>query len=786
MKVSCTPDCKGKVCGPDGVGGSCGTCPENRYCDGETGQCIASLFVNPDDADTFGGNATQIDNALGLTIDNIVPLFSTIGVNPNDPNDPTEVKAIPDQQTPILLQPDGSYHLFGTGVALNLGSQSEEGHGCVSLISTKDLTNGNAYSSKGIVLPSNCICPDDMPLSKLQCGQDPPGVSDNYAPYVGMLSVFPIKKSLNHLMGFYIADQSAVFADDTKCNKGGEGAGYYGQVGFATSEDGGQTWTKHGPVLSGEPLPRREDASASANGLSQPTFIQAGNYIYAYLDYHPSGAWPPENPNTTKGIQVARARIQSDGLPGEWWKLYHGTFDSGQPGLNGLGDLIPSLDKRMPWISYNTYLGKYLMTFVAEDGWYYSTLDPKHLDQQDWSEPEPFLGIPGISNWKKGHPTWENMVFVTPGLASNHITGQEGLVFFAAMPCWSGCSNGQPGGRAALVGRYRINSNPQCLPVVDMSIAPTSLNFGSVNVGQSSKQTITITNQASSTAASTGNVGTLSAPFSVVSGGGAFNLSPKHSVTVTVQFSPTVAGPASASLSVTHNATNKTSPTTVELSGIGVVPSINISITPSAVNFGSVNVGQSSKQTITIANHASSTAALTGNVGTLSAPFSVVSGGGAFNLSPGQSVTVTVQFSPTVAGPASASFPITHNATHQTSPTNLSLGGTGVNIPVISVTPTSNDYGKVKVKGTKSASFVVKNIGAADLSISGSKLTGTDASMFSITSGSGSETISPGKSLTIKVAFKPTSAGSKSAMLEITSSDPVTPILDDPLRGTGQ
>lgn len=164
-KVSCTPDCKGKVCGPDGVGGSCGTCPENRYCDGKTGQCIESLFVNPDNADTFGGNPTPIDNALGLTIDNIVPLFSTIGANPNDPNDPTEVKGIPDQQTPILLQPDGSYHLFATGVALNLDPDSEEGHGCVSLLSTKDLTNSNAYSSKGIVLPSNCICPDNTLLS---------------------------------------------------------------------------------------------------------------------------------------------------------------------------------------------------------------------------------------------------------------------------------------------------------------------------------------------------------------------------------------------------------------------------------------------------------------------------------------------------------------------------------------------------------------------------------------------------------------------------------------------
>jgi hypothetical protein len=103
---------------------------------------------------------------------------------------------------------------------------------------------------------------------------------------------------------------------------------------------------------------------------------------------------------------------------------------------------------------------------------------------------------------------------------------------------------------------------------------------------------------------------------------------------------------------------------------------INISVTTTSVNFGSVNVGQVANQNITITNQASSNAALTGNVGTLSAPFSVVSGGGAFNLAPGQSVTVTVQFSPTTAGSASASLSITHNATNQTSPTNISLSGT--------------------------------------------------------------------------------------------------------------
>jgi len=102
------------------------------------------------------------------------------------------------------------------------------------------------------------------------------------------------------------------------------------------------------------------------------------------------------------------------------------------------------------------------------------------------------------------------------------------------------------------------------------------------------------------------------------------------------------------------------------------------------------------------------------------------------------------------------------------------------------VIPPSGDFKKVKVKTSKTASFVVKNNGKASLSITSSTITGTDASMFKITSGGGSKTIKPGKSLTIKVAFKPTSTGPKSAILEIISNDPVAPTIDVPLSGTGQ
>lgn len=108
-----------------------------------------------------------------------------------------------------------------------------------------------------------------------------------------------------------------------------------------------------------------------------------------------------------------------------------------------------------------------------------------------------------------------------------------------------------------------------------------------------------------------------------------------------------------------------------------------------------------------------------------------------------------------------------------------------ISLPKISVTPTAYDFGNVKMKKSKIASFKVTNSGTANLLISTS-IGGTDASMFNIRSGSGSKTIKPGRTLTIRVAFKPTSTGSKTSTLEITSNDPNMPTIDIPLSGTGQ
>ena len=224
------------------------------------------------------------------------------------------------------------------------------------------------------------------------------------------------------------------------------------------------------------------------------------------------------------------------------------------------------------------------------------------------------------------------------------------------------------------------------------------MNFGNVNVGQTLDQTVTITNQGSS-GTLTGNVGALSFPFSVVSGGGAFSLTPGQSQSVVVRFSPTAIGPFSGTLAITHNAGNQSSPVNVPLSGIGVHVSpgpINISMVHVCVDFGSGAVGQIFDQTLTITNQASSTGTLAGNVGVPSPPFSVVSGSGPFSLTPGQSKPVVVRFSPMATGPFSGTLSINHNAGNQNSPINVPLSGTGIpqnpGAINISVTPSSRKF----------------------------------------------------------------------------------------------
>ena len=104
------------------------------------------------------------------------------------------------------------------------------------------------------------------------------------------------------------------------------------------------------------------------------------------------------------------------------------------------------------------------------------------------------------------------------------------------------------------------------------------------------------------------------------------------------------------------------------------------------------------------------------------------------------------------------------------------LGGFGGGTPpppngVLS--PESHDFGS-RQTGTSSAAFgfTLSNTGGSQLASVGIGIVGTDASQFAISATTCGSTLGPGASCTINVVHAPSAAGTHSAMLQVTSSDP--------------
>ncbi len=105
--------------------------------------------------------------------------------------------------------------------------------------------------------------------------------------------------------------------------------------------------------------------------------------------------------------------------------------------------------------------------------------------------------------------------------------------------------------------------------------------------------------------------------------------------------------------------------------------------------------------------------------------------------------------------------------------------------PDIASSPASQDYGIVGVNISYDKTFTISNEGDANLVISSITRTGSTSEFFFPTLQAIPNYISPRGKFVISVRFKPTSAGTKSAVLHIASNDPDEPTFDIALSGKG-
>ena len=232
---------------------------------------------------------------------------------------------------------------------------------------------------------------------------------------------------------------------------------------------------------------------------------------------------------------------------------------------------------------------------------------------------------------------------------------------------------------------------------------------------------------------------------------------------------------ASGTSTVTLSATNSTGTGNATLT-LTIANGAQLSVSPSPVAFGNVNVGSNSTKTVTLTN--------TGGA-TLNITAATITGAGyTMNLQPtsinaGANTTFTVTFTPTASGSASGSISITSNAPG--SPATLALSGTGLQAQ-ISATPSSVAFGTVTVNSTNSQPITLKNNGNTTLTFSQISVTGAG---FGQTGLSTSTTIAAGASATFNATFDPSSSGTVSGSITLTTNGSPSPLVIS-LSGTGQ
>jgi hypothetical protein len=303
-------------------------------------------------------------------------------------------------------------------------------------------------------------------------------------------------------------------------------------------------------------------------------------------------------------------------------------------------------------------------------------------------------------------------------------------------------------------------------PAPDAVLMPSALTFQNVPVGRpGAPQNVTLA-----------NAGNASLTIDSIQASGDFSqtnscpgsLGAGAQCTISIVFTPSAEGTRSGSLTIADNAQG--TPQALSLTGTGTAGSLVV--TSNSVLFSSVQVGASASQLLTLNNTGNGPVSInglqiTGDYSEINNCPSPINGG--------TSCTITVVFTPTVAGVRSGTFTITSGAATQQ---NVLLSGTGL-APDLVVTPTAVTFSSTPL-GASSVAEVTKltNTGNASLTISNMQLTGDYRQTNDCPA-----TLIAGASCTMNVVFVPSTTGSQSGNLVIATAAGVLQTIA--LSGTG-
>ncbi len=291
--------------------------------------------------------------------------------------------------------------------------------------------------------------------------------------------------------------------------------------------------------------------------------------------------------------------------------------------------------------------------------------------------------------------------------------------------------------------------------------SPASVSFGQVAVGAKSTLPVVLTNMRPWKTSlyafqMTGNGFSVSGPTLPIS------LKGGQSVTVNLTFAPLSAGTSGGDLFVTGPNV------TVPLSGVGATATTvgQLTVAPASLNFGSVNVGSTGTQALTVSATGGS---VTVSADAASGSQFILTGASLPFTSPaGQSSSFNVAFKPTSSGTVSGALSFTSNASNGPN-LQVPLTGTGTTITAsgqLTIAPASLNFGDVNVGSTGTQAITLSASGAS-VTVSSDA---SSSSQFVLNGATLPFSIPAGQSSSFNVTFKPTASGTSSGTLSFTSN----------------
>jgi hypothetical protein len=300
---------------------------------------------------------------------------------------------------------------------------------------------------------------------------------------------------------------------------------------------------------------------------------------------------------------------------------------------------------------------------------------------------------------------------------------------------------------------------------------PASLTFPTTCPGSNSTLSASICNTGKSDLIVSG-IASSNGQFTVAppSSGYPVTIGPGACLPIQVTFTPTGSGLQTATLTVSSN-DPITPSATIPVSGIAGTATIATLIANTG-DFGEVCRGSFRDLPLTI-NNKGTCNLIVSNITSSSPDFrtaTVVSY--PLTIAPGTSLEVPMRFEP--SGPGAKAGTITINTNDPVNPTStVPVQGKGGQPVVATIVADNGDFGSVCEGSFKDLVVTISNSGTCPLKIT--NITSSSPEFKTAQVLSYPLTVAPGDSIQIPIRYQPTSAGSKTATITISTDDPVAP-----------